>query len=98
MESCKETCKSKHREVDEKRLLENRLSRIEGQLRGIKNMIENDVYCDDILIQVSAVTNSLKSFGRLVLNNHLKTCVKNELEEGNESIIDEVMKSFAKLY
>lgn len=97
MENCTECSKTKHRNDDEKRQLFNRISRIEGQLKGIRQMIENDVYCDDILIQVSAVNNSIKSLGRIILNNHLKSCVKEELLKGNEQIIDEVINSFAKL-
>jgi DNA-binding FrmR family transcriptional regulator len=61
-------------------------------------MIENDVYCDDILIQISAITNSIKSLGRVILNNHIKSCVKDELIKGNDEIIDEVINSFSKLY
>lgn len=91
-------CKIKHRDDEEKKLLINRINRIEGQIKGIKQMIENDVYCDDILIQISAVTNSTKSLGRLILNNHMKTCVKRELLLGNDEIIDEVIGSFSKLY
>ena len=89
--------KVKHRDDEERKKLFNRLNRIEGQLKGVKQMIENDVYCDDILIQVSAVTNSMKSLGRLILYNHLKSCVKDELIAGNNEIIDEVINSFAKL-
>lgn len=92
------SCKIKHRETDEKKMIQHRINRIEGQLRGIKQMIENDVYCDDILVQVSAVSNSLKSLGRLLLNNHIKTCVKDEIKAGNDEIIDEVIKSLSKLY
>jgi DNA-binding FrmR family transcriptional regulator len=91
-------CKFKHRSNDEKRNLINRINRIEGQLRGIKQMVEGDIYCDDILIQISAAANSMKSLGRILLNNHMKSCVKDELLKGNDSIIDEVVNSFSKLY
>jgi DNA-binding FrmR family transcriptional regulator len=93
-----ECCKTKHRDDEEKRMINNRINRIEGQLRGIKNMIENDVYCDDILIQISAINSSVKSLGRVILNNHIKSCVKKELVSGNDKIIDEVVNSFSKLY
>lgn len=93
-----ECCKTKHRDDEEKRMINNRINRIEGQLRGIKNMIENDVYCDDILIQISAINSSVKSLGRVILNNHIKSCVKKELISGNDKIIDEVVNSFSKLY
>lgn len=91
------SCKTKTRENEEKKLIHNRINRIEGQLNGIRNMIDKDIYCDDILIQVSAVTNSLKSLGRLLLENHIRTCVKDELKAGNDDIIDELIKSFSKL-
>lgn len=94
----KECVKRKHRDDEEKKRFINRINRIEGQLRGIKQMIENDVYCDDILIQISAITNSIKSLGRVILNNHIKSCVKDELIKGNDEIIDEVINSFSKLY
>lgn len=61
-------------------------------------MVEKDSYCDDILIQISAVANSVKSLGRLILNNHMKSCVKDELIKGNDEIIDEVINSFSRLY
>lgn len=94
----KDNCKFTHRDMDEKKALINRLNRIEGQIRGIRQMLENDVYCDDILIQVSAAANSMKSLGRVILNNHMKSCVKDELLKGNDGIIDEVVNSFSKLY
>ena len=95
LEQC---CRIKIRNNNEKKLIQNRINRIEGQLRGIKQMLENDQYCDDILIQISAVNNSIKSLGRVILNNHIKSCVKNELQNGNDNIIDEVINSFSKLY
>ncbi len=91
-------CKTKHRDDDEKHMINNRINRIEGQLNGIRKMIDNDVYCDDVLIQIAAINSSVKSLGRLVLNNHMKSCVKDELLKGNDSIIDEVIKMFSKLY
>lgn len=93
-----ETSNYKFRDKDEKKKLYNRINRIEGQLKGIKQMVANDVYCDDILIQISAIANSVKSMGRVILNNHIKSCVKEELLKGNDGIIDEVVKSFSKLY
>jgi DNA-binding FrmR family transcriptional regulator len=91
-------CKKKHRNEEEKHQIMNRISRIEGQLNGIRKMIENDVYCDDILIQVSAVNSSVKSLGKMILNNHMQSCVKDELLKGNDEIIDDVIKMFSKLY
>ena len=95
LEQC---CRIKIRNNNEKKLIQNRINRIEGQLRGIKQMLENDQYCDDILIQISAVNNSIKSLGRVILNNHVKSCVKNDLLNCNDNIIDEVINSFSKLY
>ncbi len=92
-----EMCKTTHRNLNDKKALQARINRIEGQIRGIKQMIDNDVYCDDILVQVSAAAQSLKSMGRQILNGHLKSCVKRELLAGNDEIIDEVMNSFSKL-
>lgn len=88
----------KHRDDAEKKQINNRIRRIEGQLKGIHQMIEQDVYCNDILIQISAVEQSIKSLGRLVLSNHLKSCVKDELLAGNDGIIDEVIASFSHLH
>ncbi|MGD9604980.1 MAG: metal-sensing transcriptional repressor [Bacilli bacterium] len=92
-----DNCKMTHREPEEVKSLISRINRIEGQIRGIKQMLENDVYCDDILIQISAAANSVKSLGRVILNNHLKNCVKREILLGNDEVIDEVINSFAKL-
>ncbi len=92
-----ENCRMTHRSEKEIKNLGNRINRIEGQIRGIKQMMEKDAYCDDVLVQISAAANSLKSLGRVILNNHLKTCVKRELLNGNDLIIDEVINSFSKL-
>ena len=90
-------CKMTHREPQEIKQLMSRINRIEGQFRGIKQMLANNSYCDDVLIQISAVANSVKSLGRVILNNHLRTCVKRELLSGNDEIINEVINSFSKL-
>jgi DNA-binding FrmR family transcriptional regulator len=94
---CANCVKSKHRTEDEKKDLVNRLNRIEGQVRGIKQMIENDRYCGDVLIQLSAVNKSLKSLGEVMLKSHLETCVANDIKAGNMEIIDEVMDLFERL-
>ena len=72
--SCPHCAKHKERSEKEYKDLINRLSRIEGQIRGIKGMVENDCYCTDILVQVSAVTSALNSFNKVLLANHIKTC------------------------
>ena len=80
----------------EKKLITNRISRIEGQLMGVKKMIENDTYCNDVLIQLSAIENSVKSLSNHILENHLYSCVSNDLEKGNLEIIDELISLFKK--
>lgn len=92
-----ECCKKKTiRSIDEKKIINNRINRIEGQLTGIKKMIENDSYCNDVLIQLSAVENSVKSLANHILENHLYFCVTNDLENGNLEIIDELISLFKK--
>lgn len=90
-------CKTKQRTPEEHRRLVNRLSRIEGQVRGIKNMLDHDRYCIDILIQVSAIQSALNAFNRELLSEHLKSCVKAELETGNNEVIDELCQAIKRL-
>ncbi|SDB67467.1 metal-sensing transcriptional repressor [Butyrivibrio sp. INlla16] len=92
-------CSGKHKDRDdkEKRDLMNRLKRIEGQVRGVEGMLENDAYCTDILVQVSAITNALNSFNKVLLANHMKTCVTENIREGNDEIIDELVVTLQKL-
>lgn len=92
-----ETVKYKHREQSEYRDLINRLSRIEGQVRGIKKMVEEERYCVDILTQVSAVQSALNGFNRVLLTNHIKTCVTNDIKAGNEEAVDELCAALQKL-
>lgn len=89
--------KTKHREEDEYKMLMNRLSRIEGQVRGVKKMVENDAYCVDILTQVSAIQAALNSFNKELLANHLRTCVMDDIKNGNDEIIDELVQTLQKL-
>ena len=89
--------KTKKRSEEEYKLLINRLNRIEGQIRGIKKMVENSAYCPDILIQVSAVNSALNSFNKELLTNHLKSCVINDIKAGNDDIIDELADTLKKL-
>ncbi len=95
METC--TCKKKTRGEKEYRDLINRLSRIEGQIRGVKNMVEEDRYCVDILTQVSAVQSALNAFNKKLLSNHIKTCVVHEIREGDEQVVDELCETIQKL-
>ena len=89
--------KTKVREDKEYKDLMNRLKRIEGQVRGVENMLESDAYCTDILTQVSAVTSALNSFNKALLANHMKTCVVDNIREGNEEVIDELVTTLQKL-
>lgn len=90
-------CKIKIRENDEYTALINRLSRIEGQIRGIKGMVENNAYCTDILVQVSAVSAALNSFNRELLSSHIKTCVAEDIKAGKEETVDELLFTLRKL-
>ena len=73
------------------------IKRIEGQVRGVEGMLENDAYCTDILMQVSAITCALNSFNKALLANHMKTCVVDNIREGNEEVIDELVATLQKL-
>ena len=90
-------CKTKHRDEKEIKDLMNRLSRIEGQVRGVKAMVEGERYCVDILTQVSAIQSALNSFNKVLLSNHIKTCVAKELKDGNEEVIYELCNTIQKL-
>lgn len=96
MENCCSN-KTKKRNVVEKKDLVLRLSKIEGQVRGVKKMVENDVYCTDILIQVSAITAALNSFNKVLLSNHINTCVADNIQQGNMEVVDELVKTLQKL-
>ena len=98
MEGNKCRCeKTKSRSEKEYKDLINRLNRIEGQIRGIKKMVENEAYCTDILVQVSAANAALNSFNRILLSNHIRTCVANDIREGKEETIDELVMTLQKL-
>ena len=89
--------KTKHRSPEEQKSLVNRLSRIEGQVRGLRDMLQKDAYCTDILIQVSAVNAALNSFNKVLLANHIKTCVTDDIRAGKEETVDELVKVLQKL-
>lgn len=88
--------KKTKRGSDEKKLIINRLNRISGQIKGITKMIENDAYCNDILVQLSAVKNSVKSLSSHILENHLYTCVTRDLENGDLDTLDELISLFKR--
>ncbi len=89
--------KTKERSETEYRDLIHRLNRIEGQIRGIRGMVEKDAYCTDILVQVAAVNAALNSFNKVLLSNHIKTCVIRDIREGNEETVDELLATLQKL-
>lgn len=89
--------KMKDRSDKEKKDLVNRLSRIEGQIRGIKRMIEEDAYCIDVLRQSTAASAALNSFNKVILANHIRTCVKENVKNGNDEVIDELVETIQKL-
>ncbi|MGB4517212.1 MAG: metal-sensitive transcriptional regulator, partial [Dethiobacteria bacterium] len=74
-----------------------RLNRIEGQVRGIKRMIEEDAYCDDVLNQISSVQSAIYGVAKLLLEKHMKSCVKEQLLEGDDQVIDELLKTIFKM-
>ena len=89
--------RKKLRSDEEKKALLTRLRKAEGQIRGIQKMVENDAYCPDILIQVSAVTNALNSFNKALLSCHIKSCVAEDIRAGDDGAIDELVKVLQKL-
>lgn len=95
MDTC--CCKKTMRDPDEVRKLMNRLNRMEGQIRGIRNMLEQDAYCNDILIQSAAVTAAMNAFNRELIASHLRTCVTRDLREGKDEVIDELVNTLQKL-
>lgn len=89
--------KTKERTEEEYKSLIHRLNRIEGQIRGIKRMIEENAYCTDVLIQSSAVTAAMNAFNKELLANHIKTCVANDIRAGKDETIDELVATLQKL-
>ena len=93
-ECCKKT---KQRDEAELKSLLNRLSRIEGQVRGVRKMVETDAYCTDILIQVSAVNAALNAFKSELLANYIRTCVKDDIKNGGEETVEELVSTLQKI-
>ena len=89
--------RKKHRTQEEQAALITRLKKAEGQIRGIQKMVEEDAYCPDILIQVSAVTSALNSFNKELLACHIRCCVTEDIHNGNYEAIDEFVKVIQKL-
>jgi len=99
LEACACCCsgKTKKRGESEYKDLITRLNRIEGQVRGIRGMIEKDAYCTDVLVQVSAVGSALDSFTKELLSNHIRTCVADDIRAGKDEVIDELVGVIRKL-
>ena len=89
--------RKKERSPEEYKKLINRLSRIEGQIRGIRSMVENGAYCPDILVQSAAANAALNAFTKELLANHIKTCVADDIRAGNDEVIDELVATLQKL-
>ena len=94
MENC--SCKKKVRTEEEKKVLNTRLNRIIGQMNGIKKMIDEDRYCDDILIQLAAIEKSVKSLSTVILDNHMRTCLVSSIKDGDLTVVDEIVDLFKR--
>ena len=95
--SCQCCTRHKHRTPEESAALIRRLNRIEGQVRGIRGMVERDVYCTDILTQVSATQAALSAFSRELLSAHIRTCVVEDIKKGDTQVIDDLLATLQKL-
>ena len=96
-ENCCCMGKTKERSPEEYKSLTNRLSRIEGQIRGIRGMLDKNAYCPDILAQAAAANAALNAFSRELLSNHIRSCVVNDVRAGNDEVIDELLNTLQKL-
>ena len=96
---CFESCSHRvsNRSDKAKAALISRLNRIEGQVRGIKGMIEKNVYCDDILNQISSVQSAMKSVSRLLLEGHMKSCLVSRIQSGDTEVVDEILETIEKM-
>ena len=101
MDCCNHQCeachKHKERTPEEMKALINRLNRIEGQVRGIRGMVENDAYCPDILVQSAAVNAAINAFNKELLASHIRSCVAHDIREGHDEVIDELVATLQKL-
>lgn len=105
-ENCGQSCcdhmdgegsRKSHHSEQTKRDICSRLNRIEGQVRAVKNMVEKDVYCDDVLNQIASIQAALNSTGKLLLDKHLRSCVRERIASGEDEIFDELLKTINKL-
>lgn len=97
IERCDCCKKTKERSEAEYKSLMNRLNRIEGQVRGLKRMLEGNAYCTDILTQATAVSSAVNAFSKELLGNHIKSCVADNIRMGNDEIIDELLDTLRKM-
>ncbi|MBM4403537.1 MAG: metal-sensitive transcriptional regulator [Candidatus Cloacimonetes bacterium] len=97
MTQSKVTKRKAHHDCDFKQGLINRLKRIEGQIRGIQKMISDDVYCDDIINQISAIRSALNSVSKELFNAHLNSCILEQIKSGRDGIIEELRKTISKM-
>lgn len=100
MDERKECCcceKKTVRDEEERKKLINRLNRMEGQIRGIRGMLENDAYCADILVQSAAVSAAINAFNKELLAQHIRSCVARDIREGKDEVIDELVSTLQKL-
>ena len=88
---------TKHRDESELHSLMNRLSRIEGQVRGVRKMLEDEAYCTDVLTQVTAIQAALNAFNRELLANHIKSCVVEDIRNGSDEVVDDLVATLQKL-
>lgn len=97
IKQCECSIKTKERSKTEYKKLINRLNRIEGQVRGVRGMIENNAYCTNILVQVSAINSALNAFNKELLANHIKTCVADDIKAGKNETVDELVLTLQRL-
>ncbi|QEK13308.1 metal-sensing transcriptional repressor [Crassaminicella thermophila] len=100
MDKCEQPCCKENKVNRSEKVnnaLINRLNRIEGQVRGIKGMIEKGVYCNDILIQIAAVQSAMKGVSRLLLESHMRTCIVDRIQSGDEEVVDEILKTIDRM-
>lgn len=97
MNECCCTKRTKHRDADELRRLRNRLKRIEGQVRGLSRMLDEEAYCVDIITQAAAVRSALNAFNKELLANHIRTCAASDIRDGKAGAADELIETVKKL-
>lgn len=95
--ACPHCAKKTLREEEERKKLINRLKRIEGQVRGIQTMLEEDAYCNDILVQSAAVNAAMNAFNKELMSSHIRNCVTRDIREGKDEVVDELLDTLQKL-